>query len=160
PGLTCSPAALNHLVILPSATVSPSCGISTSMGVFPGAALFDPFPHHFDRGAEWAQDQPVADEFVAAHEIALVAGLHAALAMMGDGAGALVDRIFAEIGDDAIERRLGFLGGQLVAGARDFAVGRDLAGHMAVGVVNDDTFGIGALARPRLAVDRRADVTP
>ena len=31
PGLTASPADLNHLVILPSATVSPSCGISTSM---------------------------------------------------------------------------------------------------------------------------------
>jgi len=31
PGLTGSPAALNHLVILPSATVSPSCGISTSI---------------------------------------------------------------------------------------------------------------------------------
>ena len=33
PGLTASPADLNHLVILPSATVSPSCGISTSMRV-------------------------------------------------------------------------------------------------------------------------------
>src|SRR4029453_15019235 len=31
PGLTASPADLNHLVILPSATVSPSCGISTSI---------------------------------------------------------------------------------------------------------------------------------
>ena len=31
PGLTVAPAATNHLVILPSATVSPSCGISTSM---------------------------------------------------------------------------------------------------------------------------------
>src|SRR5262249_61256902 len=31
PGLMVSPAALNHCVILPSATVSPSCGISTSM---------------------------------------------------------------------------------------------------------------------------------
>ena len=31
PGFTASPADLNHLVILPSATVSPSCGISTSM---------------------------------------------------------------------------------------------------------------------------------
>src|SRR5262245_54980344 len=31
PGLIASPADLNHLVILPSATVSPSCGISTSM---------------------------------------------------------------------------------------------------------------------------------
>src|SRR5215831_1420782 len=30
PGFTASPAALNHFTILPSATVSPSCGISTS----------------------------------------------------------------------------------------------------------------------------------
>src|SRR5215470_16532009 len=31
PGLIASPADLNHRVILPSATVSPSCGINTSM---------------------------------------------------------------------------------------------------------------------------------
>src|SRR5262245_63117305 len=31
PGLMASPADLNHCVILPSATVSPSCGISTSI---------------------------------------------------------------------------------------------------------------------------------
>src|SRR5262249_33635259 len=31
PGLMVSPGALNHLVILPSATVSPSCGIKISM---------------------------------------------------------------------------------------------------------------------------------
>ena len=31
PGFTVSPAALNHFVILPSATVSPSCGINTSI---------------------------------------------------------------------------------------------------------------------------------
>src|SRR6187431_3400420 len=37
PGFTASPAATNHLVILPSATVSPSCGISTSM--FPPSQL-------------------------------------------------------------------------------------------------------------------------
>ena len=37
PGFTASPADLNHLVILPSATVSPSCGISTSIGAFPPA---------------------------------------------------------------------------------------------------------------------------
>jgi len=30
PGLTASPADLNHFTILPSATVSPSCGIRTS----------------------------------------------------------------------------------------------------------------------------------
>src|SRR5262249_54669894 len=32
PGFTASPAVLNHFVILPSATVSPSCGIRTSTG--------------------------------------------------------------------------------------------------------------------------------
>ena len=35
PGLIASPADLNHCVILPSATVSPSCGISTSIYSFP-----------------------------------------------------------------------------------------------------------------------------
>src|SRR4030095_3722813 len=39
PGLTASPADLNHFVILPSATVSPSCGIKTSIG-----SSLDPFP--------------------------------------------------------------------------------------------------------------------
>ena len=34
PGFTASPADLNHLVILPSATVSPSCGIRTSIASF------------------------------------------------------------------------------------------------------------------------------
>src|SRR5207244_7125037 len=42
PGLTLSPADLNHCVILPSATVSPSCGISTSIELFPVAALYSP----------------------------------------------------------------------------------------------------------------------
>src|SRR5262249_38287301 len=64
PGLIASPADLNHLVILPSATVSPSCGISTSM-----ACSLDPFPDHFARAAEGTQNEPVAGELVAAHEI-------------------------------------------------------------------------------------------
>src|SRR5262245_44007924 len=38
PGLMGSPAALNHCVILPSATVSPSCGISTSIYAVPARA--------------------------------------------------------------------------------------------------------------------------
>src|SRR4029450_6690225 len=42
PGLTASPAALNHCVILPSATVSPSCGISTSITLPP---LHTPHSH-------------------------------------------------------------------------------------------------------------------
>src|SRR5664279_5319145 len=47
PGFTASPAALNHFVILPSATVSPSCGIRTSI----------PFPLTLDRHPE-VQTQP------------------------------------------------------------------------------------------------------
>src|SRR5262249_28641322 len=35
PGLIASPADLNHCVILPSATVSPSCGINTSISASP-----------------------------------------------------------------------------------------------------------------------------
>ena len=35
PGFTASPAALNHFVIFPSATVSPSCGIRTSTRFIP-----------------------------------------------------------------------------------------------------------------------------
>ena len=43
PGFTASPADLNHLVILPSATVSPSCGISRSIFTILEAASRDPF---------------------------------------------------------------------------------------------------------------------
>ena len=35
PGFTASPAVLNHFVIFPSATVSPSCGIRTSTRFIP-----------------------------------------------------------------------------------------------------------------------------
>src|SRR5207245_4325076 len=38
PGLMASPADLNHCVILPSATVSPGCGISTSIYAVPARA--------------------------------------------------------------------------------------------------------------------------
>ena len=57
PGFTASPADLNHFVILPSATVSPSCGISTSMNDSSRRSL-DPLPD--DRGAlrlDRSQDQ-------------------------------------------------------------------------------------------------------
>src|SRR5688572_3367650 len=39
PGRTASPGALYHCVILPSATVSPSCGIRTSIGPLASALL-------------------------------------------------------------------------------------------------------------------------
>src|SRR6478736_131682 len=45
PGFTASPAALNHFVILPSATVSPSCGIRTST-VLPSRFCCLPLPAH------------------------------------------------------------------------------------------------------------------
>src|SRR5580692_1120959 len=80
--------------------------------------------------------------------------------MVRDGAGLFVDRIFAEIGDVAVERCLGFVAGRLVAGLGDVAVGRDLAGHVAVGIVDDDALGVRTLSLPRLAVDSRADMTP
>src|SRR5579863_9195100 len=60
PGLTAAPADTNHLVILPSATVPPSCGIRTSMF---SAASPDPFPYHFTRRADGTQNEPVAGEF-------------------------------------------------------------------------------------------------
>src|SRR5271169_2122858 len=145
PGLTGSPANLNHLVIFPSATVSPSCGIRTSISL-------DPLPYHFRRGADRTQDQTVADEFVAAHDVALVAGLYASQAMMRNGARLFVDRIGAEIGNVVGKRRLRFLAAGLLAGARDFAVRSDMAGHVTMGVVDDDALGIVAAFRAGLAV--------
>jgi hypothetical protein len=41
PGFTAAPGATNHLVILPSATVSPSCGIRTSI---PTLLTLEPSP--------------------------------------------------------------------------------------------------------------------
>src|ERR1700733_1485730 len=160
PGFTVVAAATNHLVIFPSATVSPSCGIRTSIFTILEAASLDPFPHNFLRGADRTQDQTVADEFVAAHNIALVAGLYAALAMMRDGTRLLVDRISAEIGDVVGKRCLCFLGRGVLAGARDFTIWRDMAGHMTVPVVDNDALGIAAAFRSRSAVDGRADITP
>src|SRR5580693_6443854 len=161
PGFTASPAALNHFVILPSATVSPSCGISTSMGVFSAAALFDPFPDDFVAGrAGWTQDQPVAGKFIAAHHVALVARLDAALLVMGDSAGLFVDRESAEIRDVVGNCSFGLVGRWFLAGLRDFAIGRDMARHVAVNVIHDDALGTCAARAVRLAVNPRANMTP
>src|SRR5580692_5161002 len=100
PGLTASPAALNHFVILPSATVSPSCGIKRSMNACSSGASFDPFPSDFHRRIGWAQNEAVADEFVTAHQIPRIARLDAVEAMMRHGSGFGVDRIGAEIGNE------------------------------------------------------------
>src|SRR3984885_14070913 len=129
PGFTVVPAATNHLVIFPSATVSPSCGIRTSIFTILEAASLDPFPHNFLRGADRTQDQTVAGEFVAAHDVAVVARLHAGLTMMRHRACLLVNGISAEIGDVAIERGLGLFAGRHGAGARYGAGGRDMTGH-------------------------------
>src|SRR5229473_1917044 len=154
PGATLSPADLNHFVILPSATVSPSCGIRTSMG------LFDPLPRDLLRAVRRTQDESIADEFVAAHEVGHAVGLHAALTMMRDRAAALVERIGAEIGDVVGERRFRLVGRRLAARHLELAVGRDLRRHVAARRVEDDTLRVRAAARPRLAVDRRADIAP
>src|SRR5271169_1994604 len=153
PGLTGSPADLNHLVIFPSATVSPSCGIRTSISL-------DPLPYHFRRRADRTQDQTVADEFVAAHNVALVARLYAAQAMMRDGARLFVDRISPEIGDVLGKCGLRLPTGRFFAGARDFAVRRDVAGHMAMRVVDDDALGIAAAFCAGLAFHSRTHVAP
>src|SRR5262249_7595015 len=107
PGLTASPADLNHLVILPSATVSPSCGISTFM-VNGSRRSRDPFPD--DRSVlclNRPQNQAVTGKLISAHDVASIARLHAGMLMMRHRAGALINRIGAEIGHHASQRRLG-----------------------------------------------------
>ena len=126
PGSTASPADLNHFVILPSATVSPSCGINTSMRApstwtprspsvrhvprnahhvitagqsTTSLASPDPFPHHFVARARRPQDQAIARKLVTPNKIGDIARLNAGVAVVRDRAGALVDRVGAEIGD-------------------------------------------------------------
>src|SRR5208282_3180636 len=99
-------------------------------------------------------------KFVAAHDVALIARLHATLAMVRDRAGPLVDRIGAEIGDVSGERRLRLLARRLLPSLRYFAVGCDMTRHVAVNIVDDDALGDRAAPRPRLAVDGRADMAP
>src|SRR6185369_1511687 len=114
PGFTASPADLNHLVILPSATVSPSCGISTFM-IDSSRRSRDPLPD--DRAVlclNRPQNQAVTGKLVSAHHITAVARLHAGMLVMRHGTGALINRIGAEIGHHASQRRLG-------VGRREFA---------------------------------------
>src|SRR5271169_1315104 len=159
PGFTGSPADLNHLVILPSATVSPSCGISTSIVTIPEAASRNAFPSHFHRRVRRPQDQPIAGEFVAANQVGVIARLETVQAMMRDGPGHLVDRIGAEIGDVIGQRDLGLFGRHHRAGLRAFDVGRDLHRHLAVRAVIDHALRIRA-AIPAPTVDLRADIAP
>src|SRR5262245_37471201 len=70
------------------------------------SASLDPFPDHLVGGAGRLQDESIAAKLIAAYEVGGVAGLHAALPVMGNGAGALVDAVGAEIGDVAGERGL------------------------------------------------------
>src|SRR5262245_1395236 len=156
PGATLSPACLNHLVTLPSATVSPSCGIRTSINPI----LFHPLPHHFLRGADRPQDQPVALEFIGPHILGERSRLHAGDAMVRHRAGTLVERPCAEIGDVVGKRRLRLLGGRRRARHRVDAVGRDLRRHLAARGVEDVALGVGAAVRPWPAVDPGAGVAP
>src|SRR5262249_25595453 len=151
PGLIASPADLNHFVILPSATVSPSCGISTSM-----ACSLDPFPDHFARAAEGAQDEPIAGELIAAQEGGSVAGLYAGLPMVGDCLRLLVDRIGPEIGDVAVDGRLRLLRRRPAARLAAHHIGCHLHAHIAARIVVDDPVRPG----DRLAIDLGSDVTP
>ena len=125
-----------------------------------GAASLDPFPYHFTCRADGTQNEPVADEFIAADHVAYVTGLHAALAMMSDRLRPLIDRIGAEIGDVVGKRGFGLVGRRLLAGARHLAIGRDMTGHMTVTIVYNDAFGARAALSLRLAVERRADIAP
>src|SRR5262249_54248221 len=152
PGFTASPADLNHLVILPSLTVSPSCGIRTSI-LLPHPRmppLLDPLPDDFLRRTNGTQDQAVACEFVASHDIAGITRLDARVAVMGHGLPILVDRVGAEIGDAVPERIVCLLGCGLLASSWLGSVGRDVHGHVAARVIHDDTLGIGASTWPRL----------
>src|SRR5262249_46216518 len=100
PGFTASPADLNHFVILPSATVSPSCGISTSIVCTRPAAerLSDALPDDGLRRADRAQDQPVADEPVLPHDVGRCIRTDVAFAVMRHRAGSLIDRVGSEVG--------------------------------------------------------------
>src|SRR5262245_8238345 len=153
PGFTAVPGPTNHFVILPSATVSPSCGIRTSID------SLNPFPGDFLFRVRRPQDQPVADELVGADEIALVARLQARRAVMRHRAGLLVDGVGAEVGDVVGDRDLRLVRRHHRAGLLALDVGRDLHRHLAVRAVVDDALRIVA-ARLRLAVDRCADVAP
>src|SRR6201991_3007016 len=81
PGFTASPADLNHFVILPSATVSPSCGISTSISV----SSLEPLPVHDIVRARRIELQSIAFNREFTHQVRRIARLHAALAMMRHG---------------------------------------------------------------------------
>src|SRR5262245_31732041 len=142
PGFTASPADLNHLVILPSLTVSPSCGIRTSILLplpWPPPRLPDPLPDQLTIRRDRPQDQPVvAHEFEAPHQIGQRAGLNSALTNMRDRARLFVHAIGAEIGRVADDRVARLLRGRLRARpglARP--VRHDLHGHVAGGVVQD-----------------------
>src|SRR5665647_628680 len=103
PGLTASPACLNHFTILPSVTVSPSCGIRTSITCL---VSLDAFPSDFQCRIGRPQHQPVADELDPADEIAGIARLNGGLPVMRHRPGRFVDRIGAKIGDVVLELSL------------------------------------------------------
>src|ERR1700739_861384 len=123
------------------------------------AASLDALPGDLERGIRRPQDQAVADELVAANEIAALARLQIVGAMSAHGAGPLVDRVGAEIGDVVLERDERLVGCHHRAGALALDVRGDLHRHLAVRAVIDHTLRIGA-AVPVGAVDARADIAP
>src|SRR5262249_29260894 len=138
PGSTASPADLNHLVILPSATVSPSCGISTFM-VNGSRRSRDPLPDN--RGVlclNRPQNQAVTGKLISAHDIAAIARLHAGMLVMRHRAGALINRIGAEIGHHTSQRRLGVRRGELAATWSCGFLRRDVDRHMARWIIEND----------------------
>src|SRR5258707_15765384 len=142
PGLMASPADLNHCVILPSATVSPSCGISTSIYAVPARArrrlprsprhrdvlrlqkLHQPFVRalaadarllHAAEGRGRVGDEPAVEPDHA--ELELLGDAHAAAHVLGIEVGD--ETVFGVIG--ALDHlALGFEGLDCGDGAEDF----------------------------------------
>src|SRR4029077_19990207 len=81
------------------------------------------------------------------------------MAVMGHGAGCLVDRVGAEIGDVILQGDEGFFRRHRRAGAFALDVGSDLHRHLAVRTVIDHALRVLA-AIPVAAVDARADIAP
>jgi len=75
----------------------------------PAAHSLDPFPSDLDGRIGRSQYQTVADELIVAHEIALVAGPDAIVAMMRHDASLLVDRVGAKISDVILQGDEGLL---------------------------------------------------
>src|SRR6478736_5795030 len=142
PGLMSSPADLNHCVILPSATVSPSCGISTSIYAVPARPRRRPprSPRHRDVLRLQKLHQPFVRAFAADARLfhaaerrgrvgdeSAVEPDHAELELLGD-AHAAAHVLGIEVGNETVlgvigaldHLALGFEGLDRGDGAEDF----------------------------------------